>query len=59
MAEPTLTQVFGANATQDATTITITKADLTGVGLTAASENTAESLFTAIVLKAQTALTED
>ncbi|MFN6499787.1 MAG: hypothetical protein RMX65_022730 [Nostoc sp. DedQUE01] len=50
MAEPTLQQVFGTNATQDATTITITKADLTG--LTASGSNTAESLITAIILKA-------
>lgn len=48
--EPTLTQVFGANATQDATTITIKKADLATVGLTASANNTAESLFTAIIL---------
>ncbi|MDZ8083197.1 MAG: hypothetical protein RMZ69_23835 [Nostoc sp. ChiQUE01a] len=50
MAEPTLQQVLGANATQDATTITIVKADLTG--LTASANNTAESLVTGIILKA-------
>ena len=52
MAEPTLTQVFGANAAQDANTITIAKADLVAVGLTPASSNTAESLAVAIMLKA-------
>ncbi|MCC5626184.1 hypothetical protein, partial [Nostoc sp. CHAB 5715] len=54
MAEPTLAQVFGANATQTATTITITKADLPR--LTPSSTNTAESLLTAILLKAQDGL---
>jgi hypothetical protein len=54
MSEPTLQQIFGANATQDATTITITKADLPG--LTASSTNRAESLLTAILLKAQNGL---
>ncbi|MBN3924001.1 hypothetical protein [Nostoc sp. NMS4] len=54
MAEPTLTDVFGASATQTATTITITKADLSG--LTPTSNNTPESLLTAIVLKAKTGL---
>ncbi|MBD2197940.1 MULTISPECIES: hypothetical protein [Calothrix] len=56
MAEPTLTDVFGANATQTSTTITITKADLPG--LTAGSNNTAESLLIAILLKAQTPLSQ-
>lgn len=52
MAEPTLSQVFGSNATQDATTLTIPKADLASVGLTASANNTAESLIVAILLKA-------
>jgi hypothetical protein len=56
MAEPTLTEVFGANAAQTSTTITITKADLTG--LTASANNTAESLFVAILLKAASYLTD-
>lgn len=56
MAEPTLIQVFGTNATQTSTTLTIDKADLTG--LTASSSNTAESLFVAILLKAAEYLTE-
>ena len=55
MAEPTLTQVFGAGATQTSTTLTITKADLTG--LTASANNSAESLFVAILLKAKEYLT--
>lgn len=56
MAEPTLQEVFGAGATQTATTITITKADLTG--LNAASDNRAESLLVAILLKAKTYLSQ-
>lgn len=56
MPEPTLTQVFGTNAAQTAATITITKADL--LGLTASSDNSAESLLVAIVLKVQSALLE-
>lgn len=57
MAEPTLQQVFGAGATQDATTFTIAKADLTAVGLTASATNTAESLMVAILLLAKDYLT--
>lgn len=56
MAEPTLQQVFGANAVQDATTLTISKADLTG--LTATASNTSESLWVAILLKAASYLTD-
>lgn len=56
MAEPTLVQVFGASATQDSTTLTITKSDLTG--LTASGSNSAESLLAAIILKAQSYLTQ-
>lgn len=51
MSEPTLAQVFGPNATQDTTTVTISKADLAAVGLTASVANTPESLVAAIVLK--------
>lgn len=54
--EPTLTQVFGAGATQDATTITITKANL--VGLTASANNTAEALLTGILKTAAVNLTD-
>lgn len=56
MAEPTLVQVFGASATQTATTITITKSDLPG--LTASATNTAESLLTGILLQAKVGLTK-
>jgi hypothetical protein len=58
MAEPLLTAVFGANATQTSTDLVIKKSDLTSVGLTADANNSAESLLVAINLKAQTALTE-
>ncbi|YAF95169.1 MAG: hypothetical protein AB3A66_21735 [Nodularia sp. CChRGM 3473] len=58
MAEPTIIQVFGTNAIQDANTITISKSDLTSVGLTAAANNNAEALFAAIMLKAKTHLTQ-
>ena len=56
MAEPTLADIFGSNATQTATTITITKADLPR--LSPSVNNTAESLLTGILLKAQTTLTQ-
>ena len=56
MAEPTLQQIFGANATQDATTITISKADL--FGLTASASNTGESILVSINLTARNYLTE-
>ncbi|MDJ0800176.1 MAG: hypothetical protein QNJ51_25780 [Calothrix sp. MO_167.B12] len=57
MAEPTLTEIFGAGATQDATTVTITKASL--FGLTPTASNTAESLLAAINLTARQNLTQD
>lgn len=47
MAEPTLTDIFGAGATQDATTLTIVKANLPG--LTASANNTGEALLTGIL----------
>ena len=53
--EPNITFVFGTNATQTATTLTITKADLPG--LTPSSTNTAESLLVGILLRAKTQLT--
>jgi hypothetical protein len=58
MAEPSLTQVFGAGATQDSTTLTIQKSALTAVGLTASANNTAESLMVAITLLAASYLNE-
>lgn len=57
MAEPTITQVFGSGATQTATTLTIHKAALATVGLTADANNTAESLFVAMLLLAKNQLT--
>jgi hypothetical protein len=54
MSEPTLQEIFGAGATQSATTITILKADLP---MTAAAINRGEQLFAAIVKKASTNLT--
>ncbi|WYL97416.1 MAG: hypothetical protein HEQ35_29690 [Gloeotrichia echinulata IR180] len=56
MAEPTLQQVFGAGASQTATTFTITKADL--LRLTASASNTAEQLLSAILITAQSYLTQ-
>jgi hypothetical protein len=53
MAEPTLQEVFGTNATQTSTTFTITKADL---GLTSNASTRAEQLFAAILKFAQTNL---
>jgi hypothetical protein len=50
MAEPTLIQVFGANATQTATDLVIKKSDLADSGLTASANNTAESLLLALIL---------
>ncbi|MBE9011033.1 hypothetical protein IQ250_12530 [Pseudanabaenaceae cyanobacterium LEGE 13415] len=58
MAEPTLADVFGANATQNETSITIQKADLQALGLTPAATNRAESILVAIVMRATSALTE-
>jgi len=57
MTAPTLAQVFGSNAAQTATTLTITKADLASTGLTASGTNSSESLLVAILLNAQTYLT--
>ena len=56
MAELTLTDIFGAGATQDANTVTIQKSSLPR--LTPSVNNTAESLFTGIILKSQTQLTQ-
>jgi hypothetical protein len=56
MAELTLTQVFGAGATQNATTLTIAKADLTG--LIASENNTADSLVAGLIVLLQSTLTQ-
>ncbi|MBW4597462.1 MAG: hypothetical protein KME46_32345 [Brasilonema angustatum HA4187-MV1] len=58
MTKPTLQQVFGASATQTATTITITKADLVSTGLLASAGNTGESLLVALLLYAANTLNE-
>jgi hypothetical protein len=58
MAEPTLQEIFGASATQTATTLTITKADLASTGLTASGTNTGESLLGAILALGSTTLTD-
>ena len=55
MAELTLQEIFGAGATQTATTITISKADL---ALTATANNRGEQVFAAVCKKAQPALSE-
>lgn len=57
MAEPSIQQVFGANAQSTSTTLSIAKADLAAVGLTASANNTAESLFVALLLMAKNSLT--
>ena len=57
MAEPTLIEIFGSGATQDATTLTIDKNDLIAIGLTPSASNTGESLVAAIIAKAQETLT--
>jgi hypothetical protein len=58
MAEPTLVQVFGTNASQTATELIISKTDLAAVGLTASSTNNPESLIVAILLQAKAYLNE-
>ncbi|MGB3787817.1 MAG: hypothetical protein WA949_07390 [Phormidesmis sp.] len=58
MAEPSLIDVFGAGATQDAASVTIQKSALSAVGLSATATNTAESLLCAIVLLAKNFLSE-
>jgi hypothetical protein len=54
MAEPLLTDIFGAGATQTATTVTILKADLP---MTASAANKGEQILAAVMKKAATALT--
>lgn len=57
MPEPTITEVFGAGAVQDLTTITISKASLPG--LTATADNRPESLLVGILLTAKSSLTAE
>ena len=54
----TLAQLFGPNATQDATTLTISKADLAAVGLNPLADNPAQGLFVGIFLMAAQILTD-
>jgi len=54
MAQETLQQVFGANVTQTATTLTINKADLAASGLVASATNNPGELFVALMLNAST-----
>lgn len=56
MTKPTLTDVFGANASQTGTQLIINKADLAAMGLTASATNTGESLLFAIALNAKLVL---
>lgn len=58
MAEPTVPQVFGPNATQTTTQLTITKEDLTAVGLTVADTVPADKLFGALFLLARNYYTQ-
>jgi hypothetical protein len=55
MSEPTLQDIFGASATQTASSITIQKADLTG--LNPSPTNGAEQIFAALISRSQAALT--
>ena len=55
MTIPSITDVFGANATQTATAITIQKADLPT--LTASTTNNGQELFVGILLAAIAKLT--
>jgi hypothetical protein len=58
MSEPSITDIFGSGASQSGTSITISKADLAAVSLTASASNTAESLLAAILLLAKVNLTQ-
>ena len=58
MAEPSLTDVFGAGASQTSANLTVAKSALAAVGLSVTAENTAESLLAAIILLAKAKLTE-
>lgn len=57
MAEPTLQEVFGANAVQNDEWLVISKSDLAQVGLVPAISNTPESLYLAILLLGKRSLT--
>jgi hypothetical protein len=55
--KPTVTQVFGSNATQTSNALTISKTDLAATGLTASSDNTSEELVVALLKLWQSTLT--
>lgn len=57
MAEPTFVSIFGENATQDSTTVTLTKADFAAVGLTSGATLRGEQLLVAIIKQAAATLT--
>lgn len=59
MAEPLLGDVFGATCTQTLEAVGFYKSDLAAVGLTASANNTAESLFVALLLMARNSLTPE
>lgn len=58
MPEPTIQEIFGIDATQDGNQLVISKANLAEKGLTVADENSAESMFTAMILLAKDYLNE-
>jgi len=58
MPEPTLADVFGTGAVQDANTVTIQKSALATKGLAPTAANTAESLLVALVMLGADKLTE-
>lgn len=58
MAESTLVQVYGANATQDLATVTQSKTDLATVGLVPSATNAAETIFVSQLLLAKTRFNE-
>ena len=58
MAEPTIQEIFGPNATQTETQLIISKADLATVGLTPSADNAGEPLFASIIAYSEQSLTE-
>ncbi|MBD2385069.1 hypothetical protein H6G32_06540 [Cylindrospermum sp. FACHB-282] len=56
MTKSTLAEIFGANATQTSTSITIQKADLTT--LTASATNSGSAILSAILINNQAVLTK-
>lgn len=49
MAKKSLTDLFGASVTQDATHIHIAKADLVALGLTVQTTNTAQQILVSLI----------